>query len=131
MPAPRIFRVILQVGALDDAAKFYATLLGTAGRRVGGGRCYFDCGDVVLALLDPTPGERPRPNADYVYFAVDDLDAVHARAAELRGLTAGTVHEAPAGDIATRPWGERSFYARDPWGNLLCFVDAKTLFTGR
>ena len=30
----------------------------------------------------------------------------------------------------TRPWGERSFYLRDPFGNPLCFVDAATLFTG-
>jgi len=30
-----------------------------------------------------------------------------------------------------RPWGERSFYAVDPFGNPLCFVDQKTLFTGR
>lgn len=29
-----------------------------------------------------------------------------------------------------RPWGERSFYCRDPFGNGLCFVDEKTLFTG-
>jgi hypothetical protein len=34
------------------------------------------------------------------------------------------------GRIATRPWGERSFYLRDPFGNPLCFVDAATLFTG-
>ncbi len=37
-----------------------------------------------------------------VYFAVSDLEAVH----------------------------ERSFYAVDPWGNGLCFVDDTTLFTG-
>jgi hypothetical protein len=31
----------------------------------------------------------------------------------------------------TRPWGERSFYAFDPDGNGLCFVDERTVFTGR
>jgi hypothetical protein len=36
-----------------------------------------------------------------------------------------------AGAIVRRPWGERSFYAVDPFGNKLCFVDRATLFTGR
>jgi hypothetical protein len=34
--------------------------------------------------------------------------------------------------IETRPWGERSFYATDPFGNPICnpicFVDSRTLF---
>jgi uncharacterized glyoxalase superfamily protein PhnB len=33
------------------------------------------------------------------------------------------------GQIANRPWGERSFYLRDPFGNPLCFVDETTVFT--
>jgi hypothetical protein len=28
------------------------------------------------------------------------------------------------------PWGERLFYAKDPSGNPICFVDEGTLFTG-
>jgi hypothetical protein len=28
------------------------------------------------------------------------------------------------------PWGERRFWARDPFGNPISFVDEKTLFTG-
>ena len=31
--------------------------------------------------------------------------------------------------IETQPWGERSFYCTDPFGNKLCFVAADTLFT--
>ena len=132
MSAPRVFRVILQVGDLTSAAAFYTALLGIAGRAVGGGRLYFDCGDVILALLDPTQaGVKPQPNPEYVYLAVDDVDALQERAKRLDGLSPGTVHGESAGDIATRPWGERSFYVRDPWGNRLCFVDAKTAFTGR
>ncbi|MGA8663757.1 MAG: VOC family protein [Thermoplasmata archaeon] len=34
------------------------------------------------------------------------------------------------GEMVVRPWGERSFYATDPSGNPLCFVDSRTLFTG-
>ena len=33
--------------------------------------------------------------------------------------------------MIVRPWGERSFYAFDPFGNGLCFVDETTVFTGR
>lgn len=127
---PRLFRVILQVGDLDEAASFYTALLGVEGRHVGGGRCYFKAGDVILALLDPG-ADAPLPNVEYVYFAVDDLDALHARTRTLGALSSGTVHGDPAGEIVARPWGERSFYARDPWGNHLCFVDSRTLFTGR
>lgn len=32
--------------------------------------------------------------------------------------------------IETQPWGERCFYAADPFGNKLCFVDRTTVFTG-
>jgi len=45
----------------------------------------------------------------------------------------GLLHEdpsSPMGALVVRPWGERSFYARDPAGNALCFVDASTCFTG-
>ncbi len=31
----------------------------------------------------------------------------------------------------TRPWGERSFHADDPFANGPCFVDERTVFTGR
>jgi hypothetical protein len=39
------------------------------------------------------------------------------------------VHGKPASDVITRPWGERSFYVTDTWGNELCFVQDGTLFT--
>jgi hypothetical protein len=28
------------------------------------------------------------------------------------------------------PWGERMFWARDPFDNPISFVDEKTVFTG-
>ena len=40
------------------------------------------------------------------------------------------VHGVPGGDINVKPWGERSFYANDPWGNPLCFVEAGTVYSG-
>jgi catechol 2,3-dioxygenase-like lactoylglutathione lyase family enzyme len=128
MPA-RIFRIILEVDDLDRATEFYSRLLDTEGRPVGGGRVYFDCGPMILALLKPEG--TPTPIPEYLYFAVDDLEAFHARAKDLDALSKEAVHGESAAEIVVRPWRERSFYAFDPWGNGLCFVDDKTLFTGR
>lgn len=129
---PSLYRVILQVADLKQAAEFYATLLGTPGRSIRGSRHYFDCGAVILALVDAAAeGEKARPTPDYIYFSVQNLEAHHARAAALECLSAEDVHGEPAGSIVKRPWGERSYYALDPWGNKLCFVDARTLFTGK
>lgn len=129
---PSLFRIILQVSDLDRGAEFYATLLGTEGRRIRGARHYFDCGPMILAIVDPTVGgETATPNPDYIYFSVEEIEAVHERARSLGCLAMGEVHDAGAGEIVVRPWGERSFYARDPFGNGLCFVDHETLFTGR
>jgi hypothetical protein len=131
--APALFRLILQVDDLDRASEFYAKLLDDPGRRIPrASRHYIDCGPVILALVDVTAGgEEPKPIPDKIYFAVADLEKVYARATELGCLSSEDVHGESAGEIVVRPWGERSFYAHDPWNNGLCFVDEKTLFTGR
>ena len=131
--APTLFRVILQVSDLDQAAAFYSKLLDDEGRRIPrASRHYFDCGPVILALVDPTAGgEKAKPLPDYIYFAVSDLEKLYARARELDCLSKEDVHGEGAGEIVKRPWGELSFYVEDPWGNGLCFVDETTLFTGR
>ena len=134
--APTLYRIILQVDNLDRAEEFYGTLLGDHGRRIPrGSRHYIDCGPVILALVDVTAegmlADKPKPNPDYIYFSVGDLEAVHQRARDLGCLSTEDVHGASAGDIVKRPWGERSFYAYDPWDNGLCFVDEHTLFTGK
>jgi predicted enzyme related to lactoylglutathione lyase len=131
--ADKLFRIILQVDDLDKAAAFYAKLMDDPGRRIPrASRHYIDCGPVILALVDVAAGgEAAKPLPDYIYFAVGDLDAAFARAQELNCLSSEDVHGASAGEIVVRPWGERSFYVNDPWGNGLCFVDENTLFTGR
>ena len=127
---PKIFRVVFEVGNLDEAAAFYAKLLGTQGKRHPGARHYFDCGGVVLALLDPTRGGmRPTPGPKSLYFAVPEVEAVHARAKALGALSPFDVHGEPASEVRTRPWGEKSFYVTDKWGNELCFVQDGTLYT--
>jgi predicted enzyme related to lactoylglutathione lyase len=129
---PNLYRVVLQVSDLASAAEFYSKLLGISGREIRGGRHYFDCGAIILALLDPTGGgEKAKPNPEHIYFSVQDLEKIHTQASALGCLSKEAVHGAPAGEIVKRPWGERSFYAIDPWENKLCFVDARTLFTGK
>jgi predicted enzyme related to lactoylglutathione lyase len=130
--AEKLFRIILQVDDLDKAAQFYAKLLDDPGRRIPrASRHYIDCGPVILALVDVTPeGKQAKPLPDNIYFAVSDLETVYSRASELGCLSSDDVHGASAGEIVVRPWGERSFYVYDPWGNGLCFVDKETLFTG-
>src|SRR5688572_9632266 len=122
----RLFRVILPVGDIERATRFYQTLLATAGQRVSPGRHYFDCGGTILACYDPrADGDDfdARANQEHVDFAVENRETVFARA---RGAGCVRIDE----QIATQPWGERSFYAADPFGNPLCFVDAGTTFTG-
>jgi catechol 2,3-dioxygenase-like lactoylglutathione lyase family enzyme len=128
--APKIFRITLEVANLDEAAAFYAKLLGIEGKRHPGSRHYFDCGGVILAVLDPTPGGlKPTVGAKSLYFAVDELEPYHARAKELKALAPFKVHGEAAGEMVKRPWGERSFYVTDKWGNELCFVQEGTLYT--
>ena len=136
MAAPTLFRIILQVDDLDKAEEFYGTILGDRGRPIPrASRHYIDCGPVILALVDVTGGgtvaDKPKPLPDYIYFALGNLESIHLRAKELGCLSNEDVHGANAGDIVKRPWGELSFYATDPWGNGLCFVDENTLFTGK
>ena len=134
--APTLYRIILQVDDLDKAAQFYGTLLSDPGRRIPrASRHYIDCGPVILALVDVTGGgtveTTPQPLPDYIYFSVSDIGSFHARAQELGCLSNEDVHGDSAADVVKRPWGELSFYATDPWGNGLCFVDENTLFTGK
>jgi catechol 2,3-dioxygenase-like lactoylglutathione lyase family enzyme len=125
----RLYRVILPVPDIEKAAAAYARLLGQPGERISPGRHYFDCSGTVLALYDPAAdgdglqgGWRHHPN-QYVYFAVPDLEDALTRA----GVAGCTVE---AGGIQTMPWGERMFWAKDPFGNPVSFVDQTTVFTG-
>ena len=125
MPSARLFRVIVPVSNIEDAAAFYGAVLSTPGIRVSPGRHYFGCGQVILACFDPRADGDPweaTPNTDHLYFSVDDLEeyfrhvSAQPRARVLK-------------PIETQPWGERSFYCADPFGNKLCFVQSGTLFT--
>ena len=82
----------------------------------------FDCGGVLLDCWDPLADGDPSfpgPNEGQVYLSTsEDLEAVRVRA-----LTGGAMADRQRGEVAKQPWGEVSFYARDPWGNPFCVVD--------
>jgi hypothetical protein len=71
---PKLFRVLLEVADLGKATAFYCKLLDQKGRRVGGGRHYYDCGPVIVGLVDVAPGKKEvktsptRPLLDHAAF---------------------------------------------------------------
>lgn len=122
----KLFRVILPVTSIENAASFYARALGMPGQRVSGGRHYFHCGQTILACFSPREDGDDfdlQANPDHIYFSVTDLEGTFSRCRE-----AGCKKLDES--IRKRPWGERSFYAEDPFGNKLCFVDESTVFSG-
>jgi len=127
---PNLFRINVEVGNLDQAAEFYGKLFGIVGRKQAGSRCYFTCGPVTLQVVDVSSVAKPHPAAKALYFTVNDLDAIFARAKALGCLSREDVHGVSGGGISVRPWGERSFYAEDKWKNPLCFVEAGTIYPG-
>ena len=124
----RLYRVILPVNKIDDAAAFYGSVLKIPGERISPGRHYFNLGGTILAVYDPIAdgdlagdGWAHHQN-QYIYIGVSDLEGVFDRT-----KSAGAEMQS---EIESMPWGERLFYARDPSGNPICFVDDKTLFLG-
>src|SRR5579863_1960636 len=82
MASAHLFRVILPVSSIEEAAVFYSAVLEQPGMRISPGRHYFGCGSAILACFDPrADGDAwdARPNPDHVYFAVDDLDEYYRR----------------------------------------------------
>lgn len=129
----RLFRIILPVTDIARAADFYSGILDQPGWPVSPGRWYFDCGGVILACYDPVadgdsgaPGPLPEP----IYIATPQLEAVYERC-QARGArfpVDAPPDVGPLGTICDRPWGERSFYIFDSFGNPVCFVDEATVF---
>ena len=120
----RVFRIAIPASQIDLSRLFYESVLALDADDTVPSRLYFHCGDVIMALIDwKVEARRPfQSTPDNLYFATEELDAVHERA-----LAAGARQ---VSRIEKRPWGERSFYCLDPDGNRLCFVDETTLFLG-
>lgn len=128
MTMARLFRVILPVRDIERVVQFYSHIFDQKGERVSPGRHYFRCGDVILTCYSPSAdgdavagGWRHYEN-QLLYFAVPDLAVMHQRVEQAGGMLASS--------IESMPWGERLFYAVDPEGVPLSFVDEHTLFMG-
>jgi catechol 2,3-dioxygenase-like lactoylglutathione lyase family enzyme len=122
----KLYRVIIPVSNIEKATKFYRSVLNMKGNRISDGRHYFDCEGTILACFDPIADGDPfesTPNPDHIYISLSNLEKVYD---VIKGTEALFLEDS----IKTRPWGERSFYAKDPFGNPICFVDEKTVFTG-
>lgn len=124
---PALFRINIEVGDIAQATKDWSALLGIVGRGQAGSRTYFTTGAVTLQVVQVDP---PHPAAKALYFLVDELEPYHERASKLGWLSKELVHGQIGGTIAVRPWGERSFYVEDTWGNPLCFVQTGTTYPG-
>lgn len=123
-----LYRVILPVRDIETAARFYSSIFREQGERVSPGRHYFDCGGTILACYDPVADGDELDDGwshhrnQYLYFSVRDLDAAYDAVGEAGGEVTA--------EIDTMPWGEMLFYAKDPFGNPISFVDESTVFTG-
>jgi uncharacterized protein len=90
---------------IDACKTFYSRVLGVSTRDVnmGDGPPYtlLEVGDRSVAGAMPIdPAWGPMPSAWTVYFAVDDCDAVHAKAVELGAKTVTAPQDTPAGRFA-------------------------------
>jgi uncharacterized glyoxalase superfamily protein PhnB len=99
------------------------------GERISPGRHYFNLSGTILAVYDPVAdgdsfdeGWKHHPN-QYIYIGVGDLEAAFERAKQASATLLSK-------QIETMPWGERLFYAHDPFKNPICIVDDTTLFLG-
>lgn len=126
----KLYRIIFPVNDIEKAASFYTDILGKQGQRVSPGRHYFDLDGTILACYDPIADGDEIQNQwvfhenQYIYIATDNLETVHQKFIESSEI------KYVDKQINTMPWGERLFYANDPFGNPICFVDRKTVFTG-
>jgi len=130
----RVYRIALPSSDIERDVRFFQEILSIDGSRASPGRHYFDCGGTIISCYDAAANgdvKRPRANDEYIYFAVDDIDATYARARKAGAPLDFTPlpNIGALGEVLTRPWGERSFYTCDPSGNPLCFTAADTVFT--
>ena len=132
---PHLYRVLVPVSDIENAARFYEQVLSIPGIRVSPGRHYFDCEGTILACFDPEAdgdGRTASPNPETIYISVDDLEETYqlSKSAGANFATGSPPGVGPLGEIAKRPWGETSFYASDPFGNEICFVSKESVFRG-
>lgn len=129
-----VYRITIPSDDINRSVEFYREIFETPGWRVSNGRHYFDCSGTIISCYDAVANGDPtvpRANEEYVYFSVDDIDETYGRAQRAGAVLDTTVLPMVGvlGEVQTRPWGERSFYTKDPSGNPLCFAQKETIFS--
>ncbi len=124
---PKLYRMIFPVEDINIAEKFYSEILKQKGLRVSPGRHYFNLRGTILACYDPKADGDKQGNwkfheNQYIYISVTNLESVRN---EMKKFDCKFL-----GEIEKMPWGETLFYANDLFGNPICLVDEKTIFTG-
>lgn len=122
-----VFRIIIPARDIEQSTRFYQILFDQYGERVSGGRHYFNTKNVIIAVYDPIADGDDSGDGfvfhknQYTYFSVEDLERTYQRFI-LAGADLIGVH------IEKMPWGETLFYASDPSGVPICFVQSGTEF---
>ena len=122
----KLYRVIVPVSDIEKAQSFYSKLFEMKGERVSPGRHYFTLGGTIMACLDPVvekDSDTVVPNPEHIYISTDKINDMFLKLQILNPIEMEN-------QIEMRPWGEKSFYFTDPFGNKVCIVDSKTIFTG-
>ena len=123
----KLFRVVLPVSDIELAAEFYFQVLGVKGKRISAGKHFFEYDGFTLSCYDPLAnGDKlgqgwMHHENQYTYFSVKNLDTLFFRLLKIPDAEIDS-------NINENELGERLFYASDPFGNPLCFVDEKTVF---
>jgi catechol 2,3-dioxygenase-like lactoylglutathione lyase family enzyme len=119
--APMLFNTCLITGDVKRLVDFYEPVLNRKAKWSGKDYAEFPTGVGVLAIFLAQAQQSYIPNASeaannkgmVLEFRVDDVDSEYRR---LNGLVKTWVKPP-----RTQPWGTRSFYFRDPDGNLVDF----------
>jgi len=118
----KLTHACILVGELAPMVAFYERVLQLEAKTAGNTYAEFRTPGATLSLfaasaheeLAPGSAEPAKNRSMELEFLVDDVDAEYERLSRIPEL----VWVKPP---TTQPWGNRSFYFRDPEGNLLNF----------
>lgn len=119
----QFLRMTIPVSGLDDAARFYRTLLGISGERISPAWHYFEIKGFALACHDArAEGEAAAaPLRAPLFIAVDEM------LAQVRSRMASAGARDIDAAIRILPTREEGFMLSDPFGNALCIVHAASI----